>query len=102
MNINELNDTIKKKISEGILLMKFLLRIKTYLHLKHKNFQKNKFHLKIFIKSNHFLAMNKIDSTKKIYQILDLELKKYIHSIQIDFNNLIKKIFNFFNIKFFY
>ena len=27
--------------------------------------------------------MNKIDSNKKIYKILDEELKKYIHSLQI-------------------
>ena len=37
MNINELNDTIKKKISEGIIIDEIFIEDKTYLHLKHKN-----------------------------------------------------------------
>ena len=83
MNINDLNDTIKKKISNEINTDEIIIEDKTYLHLKHKNFEKNKFHLKIFIKSNQLSKMNKINSTKKIYDILEFELKNYIHSIQI-------------------
>ena len=83
MNINDLNDTIKKKISKQLVVDEILIEDKTYLHLKHKNYQKNKFHLKIFIKSNQLSNMSKIDSTKKIYNILAHELKNYIHSIQI-------------------
>ena len=83
MNINDLNDTIKKKISNEINTDEIIIEDKTYLHLKHKNFEKNKFHLKIFIKSNELSKMSKITSTKKIYAILEFELKNYIHSIQI-------------------
>lgn len=83
MNINDLNDTIKKKISKQIVIDEISIEDKTYLHLKHKNFQKDKFHLKIFIKSAELSNMNKINSTKKIYEILKLEIKNYIHSIQI-------------------
>ena len=83
MNINQLNDTIKKKISEQLMIDEILIEDKTYLHLKHKNFQKNKFHIKIFIKSKELSNMSKINSTKKIYEILKLEIKNYIHSIQI-------------------
>ena len=83
MNINKLNDTIKKKISSKITIDEISIEDKTYLHLKHKNFQKNKFHLKLFIKSKDLTSINKIHSTKIIYKILELELKKYIHSIQI-------------------
>ena len=82
MNINDLNDTIKK-ISKEVKIEEITIHDKTHLHLKHKNFQKNKFHLKIFIKSNQLSNMSKIDSTKKIYNILAHELKNYIHSIQI-------------------
>ena len=82
MNINKLNDTIKKKISRKITIDEISIEDKTYLHLKHKNFQKNKFHLKLFIKSKDLTSINKIHSTKIIYKILELELKKYIHSIQ--------------------
>ena len=83
MNINELIDTIKKKISSKITIDEISIEDKTYLHLKHKNFQKNKFHLKLFIKSKDLTSISKIHSTKIIYKILELELKKYIHSIQI-------------------
>ena len=83
MNINDLSDTIKKKISNEINIDEIIIEDKTYLHLKHKNFEKNKFHLKIFIKSNELSKMSKITSTKKIYAILEFELKNYIHSIQI-------------------
>ena len=83
MNINDLNDTIKKKISEQLMIDEILIEDKTYLHLKHKNFQKNKFNIKIFIKSKELSNMSKINSTKKIYEILKLEIKNYIHSVQI-------------------
>ena len=83
MNINDLNDTIKKKISKQFMIDEILIEDKTYLHLKHKNFQKNKFHIKIFIKSKELSNMSKINSTKKIYEILKVEIKNYIHSIQI-------------------
>ena len=83
MNINDLNDTIKKKITEQLMIDEILIEDKTYLHLKHKNFQKNKFHIKIFIKSKELSNMSKINSTRKIYEILKLEIKNYIHSIQI-------------------
>ena len=83
MNINDLSDTIKKKISNEINIDEIIIEDKTYLHLKHKNFEKNKFHLKIFIKSIELSKMSKIISTKKIYAILEFELKNYIHSIQI-------------------
>ena len=86
MNINNLNNIIKEKISKEILVEDITIEDKTYLHLKHKNFQKNKFHLKISIKSAKLSKMKKIDSTKTIYKILEFELKNYIHSIQIDFN----------------
>ena len=41
------------------------------------------FHLKLIIKSEQLKKLNKIESTKKIYNILDHELKEHIHSIQI-------------------
>ena len=74
---------LKKKITNGVNIDEIIIEDKTYLHLKHKNFQKNKFHLKILIKSKELSSMSKIGSTKKIYSILEFELKNYIHSIQI-------------------
>ena len=56
---------------------------KSFLHKNHVGNQKGKFHLKINLNSIELKKMNKIDSNKKIYKILDKELKEFIHSIQI-------------------
>ena len=45
-----------------------------------------KFHLKLIIKSIELTKISKIQATKKIYSILDKELRDYIHSIQILIN----------------
>ena len=87
MNINELNDTIKKKISKGIVIEEIIVEDKTYLHLKHKNFEKNKYHLKITIKSKELSAMSKIESTKKNISNSKFGVKKlyslYSNNIEI-------------------
>ena len=74
---------LKKKINKNILLESINIEDKTFLHKNHKSNQDGKFHLKLTIISEELKKMNKIQSTKKIYSILNEELKKYIHSIQI-------------------
>ena len=74
---------LQKKINKNILLESINIEDKTFLHKNHKSNQDGKFHLKLTIMSQELKKMNKIQSTKKIYSILDEELKKYIHSIQI-------------------
>ena len=83
MNINQLISIFKKKINKNILLESINIEDKTFLHKNHKSNQDGKFHLKLTIMSQELKKMNKIQSTKKIYSILDKELEKYIHSIQI-------------------
>ena len=83
MKINELIAIIKKKLEKNILLDKVIIEDKSFLHKNHPGNQKGKFHLKIIIESNELVLMNKIDSNKKIYKILEKEMKDYIHSIQI-------------------
>ena len=46
---------------------------KTFLHKKHESHETGKFHLKLIITSSELKKMNKIESTKKIYNILDKE-----------------------------
>ena len=77
---------LKKKIEENISLEYINVEDKTFLHKKHKTHQSGKFHLKLSIKYSESEKINKIEVTKKIYKILDEELKKYIHSIQILIN----------------
>ena len=83
MDINELISTVKKKIRDNISLEKIDVEDKTFLHKNHESHEIGKFHLKLIITSLELKKMNKIESTKKIYNILDKELKTYIHSIQI-------------------
>ena len=83
MNINELIAIVKKKLVNQIDIENINIEDKSFLHKNHPGNQKDKFHLKLTIISDELKNMNKIESNKKIYKILDNELKKYIHSIQI-------------------
>ena len=83
MNINELIEIVKSKIEAEIVMQDFKIEDKSFLHKNHKGNQEEMFHLKLIIKSEELNKLNKIESTKKIYNILDNELKEHIHSIQI-------------------
>ena len=83
MDINELIATVKKKIENQIFVKNINIEDKSFLHKNHKTHQVGKFHLKISLKSDELKKMSKIDSNKKIYKILEEEMKLYIHSIQI-------------------
>ena len=83
MNINELIEIVKSKIEAEIIMQDFKIEDKSFLHKNHKGHEEGRFHLKLIIKSGELAKLNKIESTKKIYNILDHELKEHIHSIQI-------------------
>ena len=86
MNINELIAIVKNKLESEISIQDLKIEDKSFLHKDHKGHQEGKFHLKLTINSDELSKTNKIVSTKKIYSVLDLELKEYIHSIQILLN----------------
>ena len=86
MNIDELITNVKKKLKKNINIENILIEDKTFLHKKHLGHESSKFHIKIRIDSDELKNLNKIESNKKIYKILDEELKKYIHSLQILIN----------------
>ncbi len=86
MDINELIATVKKKLQNQIIIEKVEVEDKSFLHKNHSGNQVGKFHLKIILQSQELKKMNKIESTKKIYKILDKELEKFIHSVQILIN----------------
>ena len=83
MNINELIAIVKKKLNNQIIIENIKIEDKSFLHKKHTGNQIGKFHLKISIQSNKLKQMNKIDSNKAIYKVLEYEMKNYIHSLQI-------------------
>ena len=83
MDINELIAIIKKKLSDQINIQSIDIEDKSFLHKNHKGNQEGKYHLKLTIVSDELKNMNRIESNKKIYKVLDKELKETIHSIQI-------------------
>ena len=83
MNINELIATVKKKLQNQINIQKIIIEDKSFLHKNHPGHQKGKFHLKIILTSDELKQLSKIESNKKIYKLLEKELKEFIHSIQI-------------------
>jgi len=83
MNINELIKIINKKLQDQILIESIKIEDKSFLHKNHSGNQKEKFHIKISLKSSHLKELGRIESNKKIYKILDNEMKLYIHSLQI-------------------
>jgi len=83
MDINELIAIIKKKLEEKIKIESIRIEDKSFLHKNHTGNQEGKFHLKVYLESNELKKMSRIESNKKIYKILDEELKMFIHSIQI-------------------
>jgi|TARA_B110001450_G_C17293407_1_gene348404 BolA family transcriptional regulator, general stress-responsive regulator len=86
MNINELIAIVKKKLQNNFLIESIIVEDKSFLHKNHAGHQKGKFHLKLNINSIELVKLSKIDSSKKIYKVLDDELKEHIHSIQILIN----------------
>ena len=85
MDINQLSEIVKKKILDNELIENVELEDKSFLHKNHKTNNPNKFHIKLKIHSEKLKNMSRIESNKIIFRLLDKEMKKYIHSLQIFF-----------------
>ena len=86
MKVNQLILLVKKKVKKNILIQNILIKDKTHLHANHLSHKPGKFHLELRIKSEELKKYDKVQATKKIYKILEEEIKKNIHSIQILIN----------------
>ena len=83
MDINELIAIVKKKLTDQIDIDSIKIEDKSFLHKNHVGNKEGKYHLKIILNSSELKTLSRIESNKKIYKILDKELKEDIHSIQI-------------------
>ena len=83
MDINELIAIVKKKLTEQIDIESIEIEDKSFLHKNHASNQEGRYHLKIILSSNELKVLNRIEGNKRIFKILDKELKEHIHSIQI-------------------
>ena len=77
-------EKIKTKIINKLNPEHILLIDNSNLHVKHKSFDSNRFHLKLIIKSEKLKSMGKINSHKFIFSILNEEMKKEIHALEIE------------------
>ena len=83
MDINELIAIVKNKLTDQINVESIKIEDKSFLHKNHTGNQEDRYHLKIILSSSELKALSRIESNKRIYKILDKELKEYIHLIQI-------------------
>tara|TARA_B100000989_G_C19508446_1_gene457663 strand:- start:1652 stop:1912 length:261 start_codon:yes stop_codon:yes gene_type:complete len=83
MDINNLIAIVKKKLHQQLNIESIIIEDKSFLHKNHTGYQEGKFHLKISLTSSELKLLSRIESNKKIYKILDKEIKDSIHSIQI-------------------
>ena len=86
MNINDLISTVKKKLENNLKMENIKIEDKSFLHKNHSGNQEGKFHLKLIIYSEELKKLSRIEKNKKIYKVLNKELKEHIHSIQILIN----------------
>ena len=77
-------EQIKEKINKRINPENIILIDNSSLHIKHKSFDSNKFHLKIIIKSEKLKSMSKITAHKEIFSILKDEMNNKIHALEIE------------------
>ena len=75
---------VKEKINKKINPENVTLIDNSKLHIKHKSFDSNKFHLKIIIKSKKLKSMSKIMAHKEIFSVLKDEMNNKIHALEIE------------------
>ena len=83
MEINSLVKILKEKLTKKIKINNIIIEDKSFLHKKHKNFDKNKFHIKLTIESSELKKISSIEANRKIYNVLKDEMNRRIHSLQI-------------------
>ena len=83
MDINELIAIVKKKLTDQFDIERIKIEDKSFLHKNHAGNQEGRYHLKIVMTSSELKALSRIESNKRVYKILDKEIKEHLHSIQI-------------------
>ena len=86
MKINELIDILDKKLKKNFKISSLKIEDKSFLHVNHKSFVKDKFHIKLILTSDELKLLNSIDANKKIFGVLKEEMNNHIHSLQVKIN----------------
>tara|TARA_B100001996_G_scaffold227725_1_gene175410 strand:+ start:966 stop:1226 length:261 start_codon:yes stop_codon:yes gene_type:complete len=86
MKINKLINILNQKLNKNFTISDLKIEDKSFLHVKHKSFDKKKFHIKLTITSKELKNFKTIDANRKIFFILKEEINNNIHSLQIKIN----------------
>jgi len=81
--MNDFLEDLRKKIVDEINPEGISLIDNSHLHSKHKSFDKNKFHIKLVLKSKKLSQMNQVHAHKMIFSILSEEMKNKVHALEI-------------------
>jgi len=81
--MNDFLEDLRKKIVSEINPEGISIIDNSQLHSKHKSFDKNKFHIKLVLKSEKLRQMNKVQAHKKVFSILSEEIKNKVHALEI-------------------
>ena len=83
MKINSLIKILKEKLTKKIKINNIEIKDQSFLHKRHQNFSKDKFHIKLIIESSELKKISSIEANRKIHGILRDEIDRSIHSLQI-------------------
>ena len=83
MEINSLIKILEDKLKNNFTVNNLKIEDKSFLHKKHKNFSKDKFHIMLTIESLELKKISSIEANRKIYNVLKNEMNENIHSLQI-------------------
>ena len=85
--MSDLKYIILDKIKQNIVCENVTVNNKSHLHQHHAQSPKNNnSHFELIISSSELKKLKPIDAHKKIYTILDEEMKNFIHSLEIKIN----------------
>ena len=83
MEINSLIKILENKLKKNFIVNNLKIEDKSFLHKKHKNFSKDKFHIMLTIESLELKKISSLEANRKIYTVLKDEMNESIHSLQI-------------------
>ena len=75
--------TIKKKLTDKVVLEKLEIINNSNKHKGHKFFSEDRYHLHLKIKSLHLKSISRLNAQKLIMNILKEDLKTKIHALEI-------------------
>ena len=81
--MKEFLDLIENKIKKEIDVDEIKILDNTKKHKKHTQFDKNKYHISLEIKSSYLKSMNRLSAQREIMKILQAELESKIHALEI-------------------